>query len=144
MRVNNKKIYDDATMVKAAKLLSGGEHTIKEILKELHTSLTIFNRSMDWYFRRLKDIKNGETDWKAIFRAKRRVVRKKRDTRIVYECQACSYEEDYTTGSFSQMKQCPKCGSFSVEQKELRNRISLAELKSIKMTGRRFMKPKSK
>ena len=137
MRVNKKIVYDDATFALAVKLIEEGRLTLSEIVKRLHTSSQVFIRNMNWYFCiKKRRGQKGETDWRKIHRTKLRISKKKRDVRIVFECQACSNE------SVMAARPCPKCGSYCIRKQELRNKISSAEIRSEKMAGRRFMKPK--
>lgn len=137
MKVNNKKIYDDVTFAKAVRLVEEGKLSLTEIVKELHTSFSTLTRNMDWYFR-INKRDSGETDWRKIHRTKRSIDKKKKNVRIVFECQACSNE------SVMDVRPCVKCGSYCITKRELRNKVSSAELRSEKMTGQRFSNKRSK
>ena len=133
MKVDNKKYFDDATFERAAKLIERAELTLVQICKVLHTSLSTLKRNMDLFYNDDSDTE-GETDWKKIHEAKRKIVKRKRDIRIVYECKSCSYE------SKIKIEQCPKCFSLCIRKRELRNKVSTKELRTVKMTGRRKTK----
>lgn len=129
MNVNGKKYFDDVTFKKAVKLIRKGKLTLNEICKELHTSRSVLERSMDAYFHISAD--EGEPNWVKIYKAKLKITKQKGNTRIVYECQSCSYEQ------VAKMERCPKCGSYSIRKTEIRNKVSSGELKASKMIGRR-------
>jgi len=118
MRINGKNYLDDATMAEAAKLIWEAELTLSQICKLLHTTMPVLTRSMGWHFH--------ISDWKGIHAVKRSIFKEKRDVRIVWECQSCSYEAGTEFG------RCQKCGSYSIEKKELRNKIRADEMRAIK------------
>lgn len=140
MKVSDKKYFDDATLERAAKLIEKAELTLAEICKVLHTSLPTLKRNMDLYYNSTvlqfdaseKDIEN--INWIKSYKAKRKIAKRKRNTRIVYECHSCSYESEI------EIEQCPKCSSLCIRKRELRNEVSVGELRTIKMTGRRKIK----
>jgi len=133
MRVNNKKYYNDATLEKAVKLIREAKLTLAEICAELHTSVSILTRNMNHYFSIIDG--EDEIDWRKIYKAKRSInKRKKKRTRIVWECAACGGE------SKTEIKQCQRCGSYCIRKRELRNKLTSAELRSANMIGRRKKK----
>lgn len=135
MRVNHKKYYDDAKLERAAHLIREAKLTIAEICKELHTSVPTLIRNMNRYFNISED--EGETDWRKIYKAKRSITKKKRKrTRIVWECAACGGE------SKTEVEQCSRCGSYCINKRELRNKLTSGELRSANMIGRRKRKKK--
>lgn len=130
MKINRKEYYDDATLEKAVKLIREAELTIAEICKELHTSVPILTRNMNRYFSIIDG--EGETDWRKIYKTKYSINRQKRKrTRIVWECAMCSGE------SKIEIEQCQRCGSYCINKKELRNKLTTAELRSAKKIGHR-------
>lgn len=133
MKINHKKYYDDAMLEKAACLIRKAEFTIAEICKELHTSVPTLTRNMDRYFNISED--EGETDWRKIYKVKRSITKKKRKrTRIVWECAMCGGE------SKTEIKQCIRCGSYCINRRELRNKLTSGELRSANIQGRRKKK----
>jgi len=130
MRINHKKYYDDAMLEKAVRLIRKAELTIAEICKKLHTSVPTLTRNINRYFKISED--EGETDWRKIYKAKHSIIKKKRKrTRIVWECAACGGE------SKTEVDQCSRCGSYCIRKRELRDKLTSAELKSANMQGRR-------
>lgn len=134
----HRKTFDDATLVDAICLIEEGNLTITEICLKLHTTFPTLKRSVDLYLKSIaadEDGKDGiEIDWVKAHKIKRSIDKRKKNTRIVYECQLCSNESTIEVSS------CSKCGSGCMIRKELRNKISSSELKAIKMTGRRKKK----
>jgi len=127
MKVKNKKFYDDAKLEKAACLIKEAKLTLLEICEELHTSLPVLTRNMDYYFNTDADA----IDWKKMYKIKRSIDKRKKKVRIVYECAICGGESKVKT------EKCQKCGSYCVNRQELRNEVSSEELRSANMTGRR-------
>jgi len=125
MRVNGKEYFDDATITRAADLIEAAELSLSAICKELHTSLPVLTRSMNLHFRISKD----EPNWREIHKAKRLILKRKKNVRVVWECQSCSYEAKI------KFERCAKCGSNSVEKRELRNKIRPDEMRAIKKIG---------
>lgn len=132
MNINGKKYFDDATFEKAAKLIRKGKLTLDEICEKLHTSRLVLKRNMDAYFHISTD--EGETNWEKIYKARLKITKRKGNTRIVYECQSCSYEQK------AEIDRCPKCGSYIIRKREYRNKVSSGELKAAKMIGRKKKK----
>ena len=130
MRINHKKYYDDARLEKAAGLIRKAELTIAEICKELHTSTPTLVRNMDHYLNIIDG--EGETNWRKIYKTKYSInKRKKKRTRIVWECAACGGE------SKIEVDQCGRCGSYCISRRELRDKLTSTELRSANMQGRR-------
>lgn len=135
MKINHKKYYDDAMLKKAARLIREARLTITGICKELHTSVLTLTRNMDRYFGIIDG--EGETDWRKIYKVKYSInKRKKKRTRIVWECSACGGESE------TEINQCSRCGSYCINKRELRNKLTSGELRSANMIGRRKRKKK--
>lgn len=135
MNVNGKKYFDDVTFEEAARLIKEAKLTPIEICKKLHTTLPTLKSNMDTYFNstalRFDVSEREKVDWLQSYKAKLKITKRKKNTRIVYECQSCSSE------SKVKIDQCSKCGSLCVRKRELRNKVSPGELRAIKMIGRR-------
>jgi len=126
----SKKYYDYATLIRAVRLIRETKLTLLEICKELHTSLPVLIRNMNWYFN-IPEIGENAVDWKKMYATKRSIDKRKKNVRIVYECAMCGGESEI------KIKPCQKCGSYCVNRRELRNEISAEELRSANMTGQR-------
>lgn len=130
MRVNGKKYYDDATFEKAARLIREAKLTIAEICKELHTSIPTLTRNMNHYFSVIDG--KDEINWRKVYKAKYSINKqKKKRTRIVWECAMCGGESEI------EVVRCSRCGSYCVKRRELQDKITSTELKSVNMTGHR-------
>ena len=103
MTVEDKKVFDVATLAEATKLISEAELSLIKICAILQTSFSVLIRNMNHFFH----VNPGEDkpEWQQIHEKKYKIFETSKDTRNVLECQSCSYE------STVKIDRCPKCKS---------------------------------
>ena len=125
IRNRYKKVFDAETFKEAKKLINAAELSLTKICEELHTTFSVLKRNMNLYLK--ADENKGEMDWTEIYKTKYYTLKRKNKTRIVFECQSCSYE------SSIEIEHCPKCGSFCVEEKILKGPLTWQQIRVMNM-----------